>query len=154
MPPLVKAIPFHTPYHSGSMTSSRSRFPRVRRLRTLLAVGATLVAAACATGGGAAAPRAGRTEPPQMISTDRIPELRLSAGAPGQDPVDVRIEVAVDESGRADLSTLRVSGRGAGANQPAITRWLEAARFRPAQRDGKPVRGTFRRDIAARVRGM
>lgn len=136
------------------MTLGRFTSPRGRRLRTVLTALAGLAAAACASGGGAAGPRAGRTEPPQMISTARIPELRLSASAPGQDPVDLRIEVAVDENGRADLSTLRVSGRGAGANQPAIARWLAAARFRPAQRDGKPVRGIFRRDVAARVRPM
>jgi hypothetical protein len=117
----------------------------------LLTTLAVLGAAACASGGGAAGPRAGAVQAPQMISTTRAPELRVPAGAPGQNPVDVRIEVAVDVSGRADMSTLRVTGRGAAMNQTAIARWLEAARFEPARRDGQPVRGIFRTELAART---
>lgn len=132
------------------MTSSPFRSPRVR-LRTLLTTLAVLGAAACASGGGGAGTRAGSVQPPQMISTTPAPELRLPAGAPGQNPVDVKIEVAVDVSGRADLSTLRVTGRGAATNQAAIARWLENARFEPARQDGQPVRGIFRREIAART---
>jgi hypothetical protein len=133
------------------MTPSPFRSPRVRRLRTLLTALALLGAAACASGGAAAGPRPGRVQAPQMISTTPAPELRLPAGAPGQNPVDVKIEVAVDVSGRADLSTLRVTGRGAAMNQAAIARWLESARFEPARQDGQPVRGTFRREISART---
>lgn len=133
------------------MTPVPFRSPRVRRLRVLLTTLAMLGAAACASGGGAAGPRAGAVQPPRMISTTRGPELSVSAATPGQNAVDVRIEVAVDVSGRADLSTLRVTGRGAAANQAAIARWLEAARFEPARQDGQPVRGTFRRELAARM---
>lgn len=133
------------------MTPIRHPSPRARRLRALLTALALLGAAACASGGATAGSRSSRVVPPQLISNERSPQLNVSPGAPGRDPVDVRIEVAVDETGHADLSTLRVTGRGAASNQSAISRWLQNARFRPAQQDGRPVRGIFRTSIAARV---
>jgi hypothetical protein len=124
--------------------------PRARRLRALVTALALLGAAACASST-AAGSRSSAIQPPQLVSTPRSPQLNVSPGAPGRDPVDVRIEVAVDEAGHADLSTLRVSGRGAASNQSAITRWLQTARFTPAQQDGRPVRGIYRTSFAARV---
>lgn len=131
--------------------TSPSRLRRPRLVRTLLTALALLGAVACASGGAAAGSRSSRVQPPQLVSTPRSPQLNVSPGAPGRDPVDVRIEVAVDEAGHADLSTLRVSGRGAASNQSAITRWLQTARFTPAQQDGRPVRGIYRTTIAARI---
>jgi hypothetical protein len=65
-------------------------------------------------------------------------------GATVQQPVNLDILVQVDTTGRADLSTLQVTGPGADANRSAVADWLRTARFEPARLNGYPVRGWFR----------
>ena len=68
-----------------------------------------------------------------------------------KDEISLNIEVRVDSAGRPDMSTLRVTGPGAIHAQAAIARWIEFARYRPAQRDGRPVMGMFRTQIRSRI---
>ena len=72
-------------------------------------------------------------------------------GATAQAPVALDIMVQVDTLGRADLSTLRLSGQGAEANRQIVTDWLPTARFEPARLNGYLVRGWFRVSADARA---
>ena len=65
-------------------------------------------------------------------------------GATDQAPVALDILVQVDTLGRADLSTLQISGQGAEANRQVVVDWLQTARFEPARLNGYVVRGWFR----------
>lgn len=56
----------------------------------------------------------------------------------------VYIAVDVDTSGKADLSTLQLTGSAAELNGDAIRSWLRATRFRPAKKNGVPIRARFR----------
>ena len=64
-------------------------------------------------------------------------------GATPQQPVSLEIIVRVDTLGRADLSTLRLSGQGVEQNRQIVIDWLRTARFEPAKLDGYPVNGWF-----------
>ena len=64
-------------------------------------------------------------------------------GATPQQPVSLEIIVRVDTLGRADLSTLRLSGQGVEQNRQIVTDWLRLARFEPAKLNGYPVNGWF-----------
>jgi hypothetical protein len=54
------------------------------------------------------------------------------------------ITVDVDASGKALLNTLTLSGSAGEFNRKTITDWLRRTTFRPAKRNGVPIRGTFR----------
>lgn len=71
-------------------------------------------------------------------------------GATARTPVALDILVQVDTLGRADLSTLQISGQGAEANRQVVMDWLQTARFEPARLNGYVVRGWFR--VAADAR--
>src|SRR5687768_6555428 len=92
-------------------------------------------------GGCASASREGRTSRPELIESSR-PDLRLSPLNPAGG-IDIRVAVEIDPDGHANVETLRVTGRGAAENTPAIMTWLQSAQFRPAERDGAPVPGVF-----------
>lgn len=64
-------------------------------------------------------------------------------GATPQQPVSLEIIVRVDTLGRADLSTLRLSGQGVEQNRQIVIDWLRTAQFEPAKLDGYPVNGWF-----------
>ena len=66
--------------------------------------------------------------------------------------MDLRIEVVVDSLGQPDLETLRVTGAGASDYRAAVQRWIDASRFRPAQRDGRAVTSMYRTRVESRVR--
>lgn len=72
-------------------------------------------------------------------------------GATAQAPVALDILVQVDTLGRADLSTLQLSGQGVEANRQIVTDWLQTARFEPARLNGYLVRGWFRVTADART---
>jgi hypothetical protein len=93
-----------------------------------------------------------RTEPPRMLTRGVFPELQISGPNPAGRPV-VRIgrQVEIDPLGRPDLKTLKLSGIGGPENRMAIERWLESATFRPATRNGQPVRGIFEAGFEVRV---
>lgn len=87
---------------------------------------------------------------PTLEQEELTPPRPISGGGPAligatpQAPVSVDILVQIDTVGRADLSTLQVTGQGADTNRPVITEWLRTARFEPARLNGYPVRGWFR----------
>ena len=63
----------------------------------------------------------------------------------------VDIRVMVDPNGRADISTLQMTGNALSDNRNAITEWLARSMFEPATTDGLPVRGEFRMTLKTKV---
>ena len=49
------------------------------------------------------------------------------------------------------MKTLKLTGIGAAENRAAIEQWIEQAVFRPAQRGGQPVAGTYRTGLEVRI---
>jgi hypothetical protein len=114
-----------------------------RLTRTLLTAAAFLVSAACAVRPGInpSVEKDELTPPTPIGGMGGGPAL---VGATVQQPVNLDIMVQVDTMGRADLSTLQVTGTGADANRQAVADWLRTARFEPARLNGYLVRGWFR----------
>ena len=124
-----------------------------RLVRGLLAAAALLVSAACAVRPGIN-PTVEQDEltPPTPIGGMRGgPAL---VGATAQQPVNLDIMVQIDTTGRADLSTLQITGTGADANRQAVADWLRTARFEPARLNGYLVRGWFRFAAEAKASGV
>lgn len=70
---------------------------------------------------------------------------KLVLAAPFADTIyAVNVSVDVEANGKADLNTLELSGSAGEYNRKAITEWLRKTTFRPAKRNGVPVRATFR----------
>jgi hypothetical protein len=89
-------------------------------------------------------------QPPVPISGDG-PAL---VGATPQRPIAIEVLVQVDTLGRADLSTLQLTGQGIDANRQVITDWLRVARFQPARLNGYLVPGWFRVAVEAKAAGV
>jgi hypothetical protein len=98
---------------------------------------------------------------PEVAPEELTPPQPIGGGGPAlvgatpQQPVSLDIVVRVDTLGRADLSTLRLSGQGVEQNRQIVIDWLRLARFEPAKLDGYPVNGWFHfiaEAKAARVR--
>lgn len=102
-------------------------------LRRSLATLVLLASAACAAVGSGTTDR----KNPEIIGREG-PDLDMGGGGLPQ-PLDIRIAVMVDSTGVPDMSTLRVVGQGAGANQAAIRLWIQNSRFHPATREGRPI---------------
>jgi hypothetical protein len=85
--------------------------------------------------------------PPTPIGGGNGPAL---VGATAQQPVALEIVVQIDTVGRADLSTLSISGQGVEQNRQVVTDWLRTARFEPARLNGYLVRGWFRVNAEAK----
>lgn len=106
--------------------------------------------AACASGGATAATN--RVDPPRMTSSNAPPNLVVpSMPMSGRSPVRVTLEVMIDETGRPDMSTLKVTGFGAAENEQALRSWIEQAAFRPAHRGDTPVPGLYQTHLEVRV---
>ena len=121
--------------------------------------------AACSSGGGASAPdvapdaqvSAEGDTPPRMVSSSRLEvpftTVRVvdgrtprAAARAMRDPWS--LAVTVDAEGRPDLSTLVFTGiphQDEQVTREAVTKWLLAARFEPARRNGVAVPGRFQR---------
>ena len=75
---------------------------------------------------------------------------KLVLAAPFADTIyAVNVTVDVEANGKADLSTLELSGSAGEFNRKAVTEWLKKTTFRPAKRNGIPVRATFRMSAEA-----
>jgi hypothetical protein len=74
-------------------------------------------------------------------------------GATPQQPVALDIQVQIDTLGRADLSTLQLSGQGVEANRQIVADWLQRTRFEPARLNGYLVSGWFRFKAEAKASG-
>ena len=124
----------------------------MNRISRLYVFTALVCLGGCASSGGSSgAPEPTRDEAPQMVSRGTPPALRVPVTASGRASVRVTIEVVIDETGLPDMSTFKVTGIGAEDNRDALARWIEQARFRPAQRGGEPVPGIYRTSIRAPV---
>lgn len=111
----------------------------LRFARGLVAASALLLSA-CSMNPGINPPvGAEELTPPQPIGGGG-PAL---VGATVQQPVSLEIIVRVDTLGRADLSTLRLSGTGVEQNRQIVIDWLRTATFEPAKLNGYPVNGWF-----------
>lgn len=111
----------------------------VRSLRGLLAA-TMLVLSACRVNPGIN---------PKVEQEALTPPRPIGGGGPAlvgatpQAPVSVEILVQIDTLGRADLSTLKLTGQGVEPNRGVITDWLRTARFEPARLNGYLVRGWY-----------
>jgi hypothetical protein len=75
---------------------------------------------------------------------------QLVLAAPFADTIyAVNVSVEVEANGKADLNTLDLSGSAGEYNRKAITEWLKKTAFRPAKRNGVPIRSTFRMSAEA-----
>jgi type IV pilus biogenesis protein CpaD/CtpE len=106
---------------------------------------------ACASGSSsnAGAPP-DRVDPPKMLSRVGPPDLKVPAIASGRPSVRVTIEVLIDNTGKPDMTTFKVTGFGAAENHDSLARWIEASVFQPAHRDGEPVAALFTTKMEAR----
>ena len=97
---------------------------------------------------------------PRVEREELQPPVPIGGGGPAlvgatpQRPVAIEILVQIDTLGRADLSTLQLSGQGIDANRQVITDWLRTARFAPARLNGYLVRGWFRVAAEAKAAGV
>ena len=66
-------------------------------------------------------------------------------------PVRITIQVMVTPEGRADMSTLKVSGMGTAGNTDTIRQWVQDLMFKPARRNGELVAGEWRTSLQARA---
>jgi len=75
---------------------------------------------------------------------------KLVLAAPFADTIyAVNVTVDVEANGKADLSTLALSGSAGEYNRKIITEWLNKTTFRPAKRNGVPIRATFKMSAEA-----
>lgn len=120
-------------------------------IRTIAILVTGAVMASCASSG-TGSTRA-HVKAPELITTSR-PELVVSGVTPNAPrPTNVvQLQVVVNTEGRADLSTLKLSGPGAELNRNALTTWLREARFKPGIQDGQPVSAMFRTSFGAMTR--
>ena len=117
----------------------------VHRLLCTLSV-AGFAALAAPTAASAQLPASTKEAEPERV-TPPIPtgNARLVLTAENADTIyAATITVDVDASGNALLNTLVLGGSAGEFNRKAITEWLRKTTFRPAKRNGVPVRGTFR----------
>ena len=124
-----------------------------RTLRALmLAAAAPLVLGCAKASAPAPSPHPDADEAPRLLTRGNYPDLSISApNAAGRPSARIRLEVLDDESGRADLKTLKLTGLGAPENRSAIEQWLQTSLFRPAMRSGRPVPGVFKASFEVRV---
>jgi hypothetical protein len=109
-----------------------------------------MLGVACASAGAGKGSTTHRFDPPEMISRDMYD---LITASPGRLPTEMKVnyEVMIDETGRPDMSTFKVTGIGASTNRDGIYRWLERASYKPAREDGHPVAGLLRGRLEARI---
>ena len=106
---------------------------------------------ACAHGGAAGAASASDDlTQPQMITRVAPPAIQVPPSPQsGRPSLRVDVEVLIDEIGRPDMSTFKVTGIVTDENRAALRTWIEQASFRPAQHAGQPVPGVFRTRLRA-----
>lgn len=79
---------------------------------------------------------------------------KLVLAAPFADTIyAVNVTVDVEANGKADLNSLSLSGSAGEYNRKAIAEWLRKTTFRPARRNGVPMRATFRMSAEALKQG-
>lgn len=104
-------------------------------------------AASCA--GGSASTESGALKPGRITEPRINTAGQLRFSAPSR-RFDFRIEVPIDEQGRADVTGMRVMGNMPNTTREDIASWLSRATFYPARQDGVPVRGVFKMQLRNR----
>ena len=85
---------------------------------------------------------------PRLTTRNSMPQMSMPSAPRGSpSAMELAFEVEVDEEGRADVSTLKLTGQGTSQNRSAIEHWLGTVAFRPAEQNGVPVRGVFKMTI-------
>ena len=113
-----------------------------RNVRTAALVFVCAMTASCASSSGGSTRT--RIKPPELLTTAR-PELVVTGVTPNAarpTPI-VEIQVVVNTNGKADMSTLKLTGPGAELNRNAVTTWVQEARFKPGLQDGQPVSAMY-----------
>jgi hypothetical protein len=88
--------------------------------------------------------------PDRMSPPIPLGNTKLELAAPFADTIyAVNVTVDVEANGKADLNTLSLSGSAGEYNRKTITEWLRKTTFRPAKRNGVPMRATFRMSAEA-----
>ena len=101
---------------------------------------------------GCASASTNRSVPPRLMTRTNMPQLSMpSSPGASRAPMSLQIEVEVDEEGRADVNTLKLSGQGTTENRAAIEHWLGTVTFQPAQENGVPVRGVYKMRVEGRT---
>ena len=113
---------------------------RLRHLALLVALAAS---AACASSSPSGAKTKSGITPPQQLRAGPYPEIR--------EVVDLRYEVMIDAEGQPDISTLKVTGKGASAARGPIEDWIRSSVFKPATQNGQPIAGLYKGGIKSRV---
>ena len=86
-----------------------------------------------------------RVSPPVPLGN-----TQLVLAAPFADTIyAVNVSVEIEANGKADLNTLTLSGSAGEYNRQNVTDWLRKTTFRPAKRNGVPIRATFRMSAEA-----
>ena len=86
-----------------------------------------------------------RVSPPIPLGNNH-----LVLAAPFADTIyAVEVTVDVEANGKADLSTLSLGGSAGEYNRKTITEWLRKTTFRPAKRNGIPIRAQFKMSAEA-----
>ena len=111
------------------------------------AISRLLVTSCCIMTLGCASASTNRVVPPTLLSRTTTLQLNMPSTGESRVPMTLLIEVEVDEEGRADVNTLKVSGQGTTENRSAIEHWLGTVTFRPAQQNGVPVRGVYKMKV-------
>ncbi len=120
---------------------------RNRLLGIVSVVFALSAITACGSSPSAAdqAPKPGRATEARLIRSPGPLRFQTSSRS-----FTFRIEVPVDEEGRADVSGMRVMGSMGTATREEIANWLSRATFAPAREDGVPVRGVYKMTLKSR----
>jgi len=119
------------------------------RTATLLLVWAMTASCASSSGGTSRI----HVKAPELVTTGRPELVTTGVTTNATRPTTiVEIQVVVNTTGKADLSTLKISGPGAEVNRNAVTTWVQEARFKPGLQDGQPVSALFRQSFTAMTR--
>jgi hypothetical protein len=114
-----------------------------RSLHTI-ALAAGLVALPCVAAAQVPSSSARPALPDRVSPPIPLGNTKLVLAAPFADTIyAVNVTVDVEANGKADLNTLSLSGSAGEYNRKAIAEWLRKTTFRPAKRNGVPVRATF-----------
>ena len=119
---------------------------------TRAAISRLLVTSCCIIALGCASASTPRSAPPRLMTRTNMPQLSMpTGGGASRAPMTLLIEVEVDEEGRADVNSLKLSGQGTTENRAAIEYWLGTVTFQPAQENGVPVRGVYKMRVEGRT---
>jgi hypothetical protein len=108
----------------------------VSRSRVVAACMALILAAGCYS-----YPSTVQMSPPQLLTRGPLAELQFPTGT--SVPQSVEIDVLIESNGMPLMSTFKVVGTAAAANQDALYKYIQASTFRPGLQNGQPVSAVY-----------